>query len=116
MTDPADDVERGAFFKLRIAFEVPIEQHHRITGIGCDEREPILGRCSSNDLVTLVADGVDQTLHGTVGYGVRTPDFTGNQQHPTLLAHQSSSNPRPPSCESNLTQTIYGIADGGTNG
>ena len=83
----ANDVERGAFFKLRFAFEVPIEQDGGVAGIGGDEREAIFGRGGADDLVAFVADGFDETFHGSVGDGIGAADLTGNQQHPTLLAH-----------------------------
>ena len=87
VTYTANDVERGAFFKLRVAFEVPIEQDGGVAGIGSDERETIFGRGGADDRIALLADGVDQALHGAVGDGVGASDLTGNQQHPTLLVH-----------------------------
>ena len=86
VTDPADDVERGALFKRRVAFKVPVEQHGGVGGIGGDEREPVLGRRRAHDLVALIADRVDQTLHGAVGDGIRPAHLTRNQQHPPLIA------------------------------
>ncbi len=62
----ANNVECGALFKLGVAFEVPIEKNSRITWIRCNERKAILRRCRTDHCVTLIANGVDQTLHGSV--------------------------------------------------
>ena len=87
VADAANNLERGAFFKLRVAFEVPVQQDGRVAGIGRYQREAVFRRGGTDDFVALIANRLDQALHGTIRNRVRAPDLTCNQQHPTLLVH-----------------------------
>ena len=74
----ADNVERGALFELRVAFEIPVEQDGGVAGVGSDERKTVFRRSGADDRIALLADGVDEALHGPVGDGVGAPDLTRN--------------------------------------
>ncbi len=86
----AENVERGAFFELIVAFEVPVQKDRGVRGIGGDEGETVLWCGGADDLVAFVADGLDEALHGAIRDGIGAPDFGGNQQDPTTFIHTCS--------------------------
>ena len=86
--DGAEDGERRSFGELILAFEVPVQKDCAVRRVGGDQRQAVLRRGGSDDLVAFETDCLDQPLHGTVRYRIRPANFTRNQQNPTTFAHE----------------------------
>ncbi len=86
--DGAEDGERRSFCKLILAFEVPIQKDCAVGGIGRYQRKAVLRRRCTDNLVAFETNRLDQSLHGSIRYGVRATNFTCNQKNPTTFAHR----------------------------